>query len=337
MSLENQQLPNPIIVVGMPRSGSTLFTRLLNESSDLFILNDFYYLQYVDSLNGFKNNDPRVKQDLESYVLRMIRGRILPPNSQDIIFSLFLSPEQEKELVNFAKDLKKQSSLNWAEILRELMEFSAKLQGKKIWGYNTPQDYLHIDRLQREFPQAKFIYVMRDPRSVIRSYKYYGNIAPEGQKEAARYHPILQALAWRTSIRSFLARKKQQPDKFTLVLYEDLVNNTNHTLGKLGDFLNMRFPQLDLADFGKNSSFKNKNKEGLKSSEVWLCEKIAGQEMEEIGYELSGEKLAYKDLGYLTYITKRVITYYCKKILLSNNIRKRVFKLAKTSIFQENY
>lgn len=337
MSLENQQLPNPIIVVGMPRSGSTLFTRLLNESPNLSIVNDFYYLQYVDSLNGFKKNDPKIQQALQSYVLRMIQERILPPNSQDITFSLFLSPEQEQELVDFAEDLKRQPDVNWAESLSKLMEFSAKLQGKKIWGYNTPQDYLHIDRLQQEFPQAKFIYVMRDPRSVIRSYKYYGNIAPEGQKEAARYHPILQALAWRTSIRSFLARKEQEPDKFTLVLYEDLVKNTNQTLGKLGDFLNVQFPKLDLANFGNNSSFKNKHKEGVKSSEIWLCEKIAGQEMEKIGYELSSKKLVYKDLGYLAYLTNRVFSYYCKNFLISNDIRKRVFKLAKLSISQENY
>ena len=337
MSLENQQLPNPIIVVGMPRSGSTLFTRLLNESSDLFILNDFYYLQYVDSLNGFKTNNPRVKHNLESYVLKMIRGRILPPNSQDIIFSLFLSAEQEQQLVDFAQDLQQQDNLNWAEILSQLMEFSAKLQGKKIWGYNTPQDYLHIDRLQQEFPQAKFIYLMRDPRSVIRSYKYYGNIAPEGQKESARYHPVLQTLAWRTSIRSFLARKERQPDKFTLVLYEDLVKNTNQTLGRLGDFLNVQFPKLDLADFGNNSSLKNKNKESLKNSEVWLCEKIAGQEMKKIGYQLSGKKLEYEDLGYFAYLTQRVVSFYCKKLMLSNDIRKRVFKLAKKSIFQGNY
>ena len=337
MSLENKQLPNPIIVVGMPRSGSTLFTRLLNESSQLFVLNDFYYLQYVDSLNGFTNNNPKIQQTLQSYVLRMIRERILPPNSQDITFSLFLSPEQEQELVNFAQDLKKNNNLNWAESLSKLMEFSAKLQGKKIWGYNTPQDYLHIDRLQQEFPQAKFIYVMRDPRSVIRSYKYYGNIAPEGQKESARYHPILQALAWRTSIRSISARKERQPDKFTLVLYEDLVKDTNQTLGKLGDFLNVQFPNLDLANFGNNSSFKNKKKEGVKSSEIWLCEKIAGQEMKKIGYELSSKQLAYKDLGYLAYLTKRVIIYYCKNLLVSNDIRKRVFKLAKLSLSQGNY
>ena len=142
MSLENQQLPNPIIVVGMPRSGSTLFTRLLNESSQLFVLNDFYYLQYVDSLNGFTTNNPKIQQTLQSYVLRMIRERILPPNSQDITFSLFLSPEQEKELVKFAQDLKKETDLNWAESLSKLMEFSAKLQGKKNLGLQYPPGLL---------------------------------------------------------------------------------------------------------------------------------------------------------------------------------------------------
>ncbi len=66
----------------------------------------------------------------------------------------------------------RQPNHTWSSLLGSIMEYNAHLFGKKIWGYNTPQDYLHLPRLQQAFPQAKFIFVMRDPREVMRSYKY---------------------------------------------------------------------------------------------------------------------------------------------------------------------
>ena len=41
----------PVFVVGQPRSGSTILTRVLNDIPGLFIINDFYVLQKIDS-NG---------------------------------------------------------------------------------------------------------------------------------------------------------------------------------------------------------------------------------------------------------------------------------------------
>ena len=40
---------SPIFVVGQPRSGSTLLTRILNEARELFVINDFYVLQKIDA------------------------------------------------------------------------------------------------------------------------------------------------------------------------------------------------------------------------------------------------------------------------------------------------
>jgi hypothetical protein len=38
---------NPIIVVGQPRSGPTILTRVLNDSPERFVINDFYVVQRV--------------------------------------------------------------------------------------------------------------------------------------------------------------------------------------------------------------------------------------------------------------------------------------------------
>ena len=41
-----------IFIVGLPRSGSTLLSRLINESPDILCVNDLYYVQRVLAENA---------------------------------------------------------------------------------------------------------------------------------------------------------------------------------------------------------------------------------------------------------------------------------------------
>ncbi|MEC4986000.1 MAG: sulfotransferase [Oscillatoria sp. PMC 1068.18] len=208
------------------------------------------------------------------------------------------------------------------------MSFAASLLDKEIWGYNTPQDYLHLERLQKHFPQAKFIYLMRDPRLVLRSYK---NVQSNGYHETNRYHPILQALAWRTAIRSFLKRKSA--DNCILVRYEDLTTEPNTELSRIGEFLGTEFHEIDINKFGNNSSFKGKRqKADLTETEIWFCEQIAGEEMKATNYNLSEVKPKLKDLSQISKLTLRASIFYLSKSLLSPNVRKRILQVMKKVI-----
>lgn len=321
---KSEKATSPLFVVGMPRSGSTLFTRLLNESQDLFIVNDFYYLQYVESLGGFNENDSHLNRDFAQYILKLIKGRVERPDSPPIECGLMLSESDERELESYAIKCGEQADMNWATILTSIMEFSANLVGKKIWGYNTPQDYLHIDKLLDKFPDAKFIFLMRDPRSVIRSYKY---VTSNGYHDTNRYHPILQSMAWKASLHTYHTWKDLKPEQFLLVFYEELIEQTNETMAKVGDFMSANFSHVDLKDFGNNSSFQGKSKRSLSDAEIWLCEKVAGQDMLNIGYSLSGKKPKLQDLGSILNISQKAAWFYIQKSFTSKDIRKRVLNL----------
>ncbi|MGB3188504.1 MAG: sulfotransferase [Limnoraphis sp.] len=316
---------SPVFIVGMPRSGSTLFTRLLNESQDLFLVNDSYYLQYVESVNGFENNHPSLNNDLAQYVLKSIQARIERPDSPPIECGLMFSESEEHQLEDYALKCGKQTDLNWASILKQIMEFAANQMGKKIWGHNTPQDYLHIDKLLHEFPDAKFMFMMRDPRSVVRSYKY---VSSNGYHDTNRYHPVLQSMAWQASIRTYKTWKDLKPEQFLLVLYEELIEKTNETLAKVGDFTGAKFPYIDLNNFGNNSSFQGKNKRSLTDTEIWLCEKVVSQEMLNLGYSLSEKKPRLQDLGQILDISQKVAWFYLKQSFTSKDMRNRVLNVA---------
>jgi hypothetical protein len=318
-------MTSPVIVVGMPRSGSTLLTRILNESSELFIVNDFYFLQYVDSINRLDTKNLETGKILAKDIVRRIQARIERKDSPELECGLYFSGEDEQKLKKFIRNQLNLEKSTWYDLLEQIMSFSASLLGKKSWGYNTPQDYLHIPRLKRHFPNAKFIYMMRDPRAVLRSYKY---VKSNGYHETNRYHPILQGLAWRTAIQSFLQQKSQ--GNCILIRYEDLIANTNTELSRLSKFLGCNFSQININRFGNNSSFKNKNKKlSLSDTEIWLCEQITGKEMQAVCYTLSGVKPRFKDAAFMTYLTARASIFYLSKIILSADVRKRVTKLLK--------
>ncbi len=315
---------SPVIVVGMPRSGSTLLTRILNESSELFIVNDFYYLQYVDSVNGFIHTDHDMSKVLAEEIFNKIKARIERKDSPELECGLFFSEEAEHKLENFIHKIMDKENYTWSELLEKIMSYSSSLLDKRIWGYNTPQDYLYIDRLEQHFPDSKFIYMIRDPRSVLRSYK---NVQSDGYHEANRYHPILQGLAWRTSIRSFI--KNSIHENYLLIRYEDLVSDCNTELSRISKFLSISFPKIDINQFGNNSSFKDKNRAlDLTNTEIWLCELIAKKEMKKINYSLSESRPKIGDTIQITKLTLKVANFYLSKLLLSSDIRKRVLNFA---------
>ena len=329
--MENtSQKSSPIIVVGRPRSGSTLFTRLLGESSNLCVINDFYYLQYVDSLGGFSRQDSELIKSLAEHILFTLKDRQEPDENglAGIECKSALTQSQIEDLERFVAQCSSQQNHDWASLFATIMKYNASLFGKEIWGYNTPQDYLHIPKLQEAYPDAKFIFVMRDPRAVMRSYKYLEY--KENYHDPARYHPILQAIAWKSAMESY--KSYQHQDNFMLVKYEDIVSDTNKTLTEVGGFIGVDFPEVNLKTFGNNSTFQgqNKVKKELSNTEIWICEKMIGEEMQEAGYSLENIQPSLKDIQYMSYITARSFSFYLKNSLFSSDIRKRVLKLAKT-------
>ncbi len=213
-----KNIQGPIIIVGRPRSGSSIFTRLLNESPDLFIVNDFYYLQYVDSLEGFSQQSDDLVRQLGQKILLTLEDRYVRNHDgiEGIECAYVLTAEKKAKLETFVKKSISQPNHNWASIVDSIMQYNSLLFGKIIWGYNTPQDYLFIPNLRQNFPNAKFIYVMRDPREVLRSYKFVNYRA--GFYDPDCYHPILQAIAWKSAMNSFL--ENQHKNNFLLVKYQ---------------------------------------------------------------------------------------------------------------------
>ncbi|MEO0769311.1 MAG: sulfotransferase, partial [Cyanobacteria bacterium J06649_4] len=207
----SQLMNSPIVLVGLPRSGSTLLSRVINESSDCFMISDFYYLQYVESLDGYQKKDMSTKALLVDFIVSQLRNRTKPDHLEDKIwFGLPFSTAQLAQLDAFATAYKDDpAEKDWAEVLDDTMQFAAQLCNRKTWGYNTPQDYLNADVLISRFPQTKFLFLLRSPARTLLSYKYYWTTEPKFRKDRGRYHPAVQSLAWKTCAKSYLSLKEK--------------------------------------------------------------------------------------------------------------------------------
>lgn len=78
----------PVFLVGLPRSGSTLLSRILNDSPQLFLVNDLYILQEVDALGALEGSDGDTAERLALFLIRKLRLRSSPSGERQLVRSL---------------------------------------------------------------------------------------------------------------------------------------------------------------------------------------------------------------------------------------------------------
>lgn len=271
----------PIVVVGQPRSGSTITTRVLNECEGVFLLNDFYALQAIDAENLWERDDAQSARRVAEIVLERLTIRATQEEGKTLEQSIDLSPEGLAQVTSLAKR-DWADGTKWFEALGAVLGKAAELAGCSAWGWNTPQDHLHLERIFSAWPEAKVLFVLREPKAVLRSYK---NVSGPWH-DARRYNPATIGLAWKVAAQNFHAWNARKPGQVMFLSYEALVGQTSESMAKLADFIEVPCPQIDLASFGKNSSHGAQRKsEPVTSAELWLVQKVIGEELSKLGFQ----------------------------------------------------
>ena len=313
----------PVFVVGQPRSGSTLLTRVLNESPDLFVINDFYGLQKIDAEDLWGPLDAAGAARVAQITFERIEIRATQETGKTLEQSIELSAEQVETLRSFSMRTW-EDGLRWHQVLSAVMGKAAELAGAARWGYNTPQDYLHLERLYEAFPEAQVLFLLRQPEKVLSSYK---NVSGPWH-EADRYNPLAIGMAWKAASKAFNHWADARPGQVHFQTYEALTGERDSALKSLGQFLHTDFPPMDFDSFGRNTSHDDHSvKKPVSPSELWLCEKMIGVELEKRGYAPSKTaKPRLADTGTLLGLGARSGSYIAKTMLDSDR-RKRVMRM----------
>jgi len=201
------------------------------------------------------------------------------------------------------------------------MNMWAQHYGKNRWGEKTPHNLFYVDVIAEMFPDAKFIFLVRDPRAVVRSM----NNSPFFSDNC-----VVNAHNWRTSISTgtHLLDKSVPEKQRILVHYEDLVNNTPLVLKRIVGFLDelyepqmVTFHEIDRELLPKyvrttnilkpvDPSTASKWKYEMTSNQIAIVDYICKQSMLKIGYNVYNN---YSTTGDELYRYIYSIYWYYKK------------------------
>ena len=226
MSKELASIENlaPIFIVGMARSGTTLLQSILNSHPNIAIPREttFFYLveEYLSSnvVSSFSKNE--VEKFWQWYTKkRKFTYLGLEKNNIKNNFRIF-------------KD-----SNNFKNVLDSVMLENLEKKNKKRWGEKTPGHEEYLDNIFELYPNAKVIFMIRDPRSV---YASLNNVPWNNQFVSV----IIKR--WNKSVKKLKTHSNDK--RVLLITYEELVTNTIKTTIDICEFIGEKFTDKMIND-----------------------------------------------------------------------------------------
>lgn len=195
-------------VVGVPRSGTTLLRMMLDAHSTLAIPQE---TDFGPALQAFERGG--VEAALEAIVGGELWG------------------DYGLRAEDLARRVEAGGAATFADVARAFYELYAERRGKPRWGNKTPYNLLGMTLIQRHFPEARFVHIVRDGRDVALSMApvWFG---PGDVAGVARHWSRMLASA---------RREAAQVPFYAEVRYEELVRQPAATLSCLCEFLELEW------------------------------------------------------------------------------------------------
>jgi hypothetical protein len=276
---------SPIFIVGCPRSGTTLLRNLLRSHPRLSFPPETHFIPQMYAAYG----DPANEREARRLTAVLLQLRWVRRWKCDF---------DETALI---------ACRSYAGIIDELFQTWLRKEGKQRWGDKTPKNVLQMHTLAAIFPQARFIHVYRDGRDVARSLVS----SPHGPENW-----FTAASQWRSLVETGRQAGAKLPEgMYTEVRYETLLNDLENTLQRLCEFLDERFDPAMLTQSvlpieervyriaafrpysrgynGQSVIVKdnaNKWKANVTLKQRILFESVAGELLDELGYETEGHR-----------------------------------------------
>ena len=256
-------LHKPIFIVGLHRTGSTLFKNMMNLNSEVAMATD-----EMDFSDPWYKSFDRVAASVGDLSVAENRRMLIDIIYRGEIHGTFwkeypgLDIPTEKIIANFDRSDHSQKSL-----ITILLEAYREREGKKRVGVKYP---VHISRLKLLYtwwPDAKVIFLIRDIRAIITS-----KVNDEKTRERKKQHRLLAPLIHYSALFFFLVdyvwsalvfKKYKSRYNFLKIRYEDFISKPEETVSEVCRFCEIPFEEGMLNAFGKASSITGEVKKGF--------------------------------------------------------------------------
>ena len=285
--------PNPVFISGTNRSGTTLMYALLATHPNLSMVRRTDMWRYFYGRFG----DLSQPENFEHCLRTMLSYKRI----------VNLKPDPERIRQEFW-----QGEASYGRLFALIHQHNAERSGKTRWGDKSLHTEEYADQIFSEFPQARIIHVIRDPRDRYASVKKRLN--------ATSRRIGVDTVKWLASVRIARKAAERYPDRFMIVRYETLAQQPEETLQLVCDFIGEPYTPEMLTmsgarryhEAGANTSYE-KVKPGVISTrsigrfrqvisawEIAFIQTFARRTMAEFGYELEPTSLPIrKRLAYL--------------------------------------
>jgi hypothetical protein len=200
----------PILIVGAPRSGTTLIRSILSAHPHLAI-------SYESNIFSWQTRYPEItRENFDAFWQDFVSSRLFAS------YHVEAEPLRERVLAS--------GEVSYRGVFGSVCREYAASVNKPRWGEKTPRHYGRLDTLLDWFPDARVLYTLRDPRAVAASTIR----APWG----ARFVHV-PAREWNAAV---AVMERWQPDPRVLVVrYEDLVADVEREVRKICEHVGEEF------------------------------------------------------------------------------------------------
>lgn len=276
--------PPPLLVLGVRRSGTTLLRVMLDRHSELAVPDESYFIPQLADRHGERPDPEDFVDDL----------RRLPT-----LRDWGVSPDDVRARLRPGATL--------GEAVAAVHEAYAAARGKRRFGDKTPMYMAHLPLLERLWPDALYVHLVRDGRDAALSFL----AMPRGIVTETWAHPrdvAGFACQWRTEVED--ARRlgaRVGPGLYLEVRYEALVADPERELRAICAFAKLEYEpaMLEYAGTVDVSAKPHQTRlaqvptpgvrdwrRELPAAGVTAFERIAGDLLAELGYERASARRA---------------------------------------------
>jgi Sulfotransferase family len=267
----------PVIVLGVGRSGTTLLRVMLDRNSTLAIPYETFFVPQLAHRHGRKIQLDDFLDDL---------GRLRT------LYDWGITPDDVRPRLH--------EGMRTSEAIAAIFETYAERQGKTRWGDKTPLYMQQLPLIERLFPDACWIHLVRDGRDAALSFLEL----PEGfsgktwalPRTAAQF-----AARWRTEVLAARRLGRHPYGSYLELRYEDLVADPEGKLREVCEHASLPWePGMldhtrpsDTAHMPEHRNLAQPPTPGLRDwrsqmsrEDALAFEQVAGDVLQSAGYEL---------------------------------------------------
>jgi hypothetical protein len=273
-----------VIVLGVGRSGTTLLRVMLDRNTTLAIPYETFFVTALAHRHG---RNPKIDDFVDDL------GRFYQ------LYEWGIAPEDVRPRLR--------EGMTTGEAIAAIFEVYAEREGKPRWGDKTPLYMQQLPLLERLFPDALWVHLVRDGRDAALSFLDL----PEGfsGRTWAQPRTVAQfAARWRTEILAARQLGSQVGDRYLELRYEDLVAEPERELQRVCAHASLPWePEMlayagtsDVAQMPEHRNLAQPPTPGLRDwrnqmsrEDARAFEGVAGDVLRSSGYELLEPNVRY--------------------------------------------